>query len=633
MLRSRAFASASALAAGIALLAGDGHVRAQQQQQQQPPQQPATPATPQQQQPPQDQQPRLPTFRTGANIVRVDATVVDHNGNPVPSLSPDDFEVQEDGIAQQIQSFKFVEATGRPAADDDLSLTIRSPEHAAAEAARDDVRVFLIFWDEYHIDQFEAALRAREALGKFVTTAFGPTDLVAIMDPLTPVDAIRFTRTWSDLALEVKKLRGRFNVFVPTRSAAEDAQLERGSDVRRLRAEVSLSALKSAAVFLGSLREGRKAIIFISQGLRALGRDAPYLLGDTIRAANESNTAIYTVDPRGLNGAGVSDSLYDLAFNTGAKAIVNSNRLDAPLLQVVKEASAFYLLGYSSARNPADGRFHQIKVRVKRPGLEVRARKGYWAPSQTAITEAREKAIAAEVPDDIGRALATLTPSTARRLVDLWTGTARTTDGQPALTVAWAPHPVREHSEHPAALVVTGLDASGAAIFDARVEPSGASFPVTPGVMQLRVSVRDGEDQIIDSEVRTLTIPDYDEEHLAFSTPVVLRARTPLELRGLREDLNPAPFPGHEFSRGDRVLVRVSLYNDRGSEAAVSAKLKSRNGRVLVTLPVAPIPNRPGVYEIDFPIASVSVGDFVIALEAARGNERVETMVGIRVGG
>ena len=61
------------------------------------------------------------------------------------------------------------------------------PQHAATEAARDDVRMFVIFWDEYHIDQFGSAVRAREQLTHFVLEAFGPTDLVALMDQLTPV--------------------------------------------------------------------------------------------------------------------------------------------------------------------------------------------------------------------------------------------------------------------------------------------------------------------------------------------------------------------------------------------------------------------------------------------------------------
>ena len=64
-----------------------------------------------------------------------------------------------------------------------------------------------------------------------MTTAFQPTDLVALMDQLTPTDAIRFTRDFNDLSLDVKKLRGRLGVYVPTRSAVEDAQLCEGGDI------------------------------------------------------------------------------------------------------------------------------------------------------------------------------------------------------------------------------------------------------------------------------------------------------------------------------------------------------------------------------------------------------------------
>ncbi len=102
---------------------------------------------------------------------------------------------------------------------DDRSLEIRGPEHAAAEAARDDVRLFLIFWDEYHIGQFAPALRGREALTEFVRTAFGPTDLVGIMDQLTTLDSIRFTRDRFALADQIHGLKGRLGVFIPARSA------------------------------------------------------------------------------------------------------------------------------------------------------------------------------------------------------------------------------------------------------------------------------------------------------------------------------------------------------------------------------------------------------------------------------
>src|SRR5262245_11603463 len=90
--------------------------------------------------------PRPPVFRGGANLVRVDVTVTNNHGDPVTNLTQADFEVSEDGVPQTIQSFELVRSTGEP--NDDRSLPIRSPQHAAYEASREDVRLFLIFWDE-----------------------------------------------------------------------------------------------------------------------------------------------------------------------------------------------------------------------------------------------------------------------------------------------------------------------------------------------------------------------------------------------------------------------------------------------------------------------------------------------------
>ena len=203
------------------------------------------------------QQPR-PVFRTGANVVRVDVTVTTRKGEPATTLTREDFELTEDGSPQVIDSFQFVRSDGTPT--DDRSLDIRSREHAAAEAARDDVRLFLIFWDEYHIGQFMPALRGREVLTDFVRTAFGPTDLVGIMDQLTTLDSIRFTRDRLALAEQVRALKGRFGVYIPTRSAIEEGHLQFPGDIARLRNEVTMTALMSAAAFLGNFREGRKGL-------------------------------------------------------------------------------------------------------------------------------------------------------------------------------------------------------------------------------------------------------------------------------------------------------------------------------------------------------------------------------------
>ena len=87
-------------------------------------------------------------FRAEVNFVTVDVAAVDRFGEPITTLTADDFTVEEDGAAQTIQSFKFVSADGEPAPGSDLSLPIRLLEHGATEAARDEVRVFVLFWDD-----------------------------------------------------------------------------------------------------------------------------------------------------------------------------------------------------------------------------------------------------------------------------------------------------------------------------------------------------------------------------------------------------------------------------------------------------------------------------------------------------
>ena len=73
------------------------------------------------------------------------------------------------------------------------------------------------------------------------------------------------------------------------------------------------------------------------------------------------------------------DTLRLLAEQTDGRAIVNRNDLAIGMKQITRDSSAYYLIGYNSSEAPTDGKFHNIRVRVKRPGVQVRARKGYWA--------------------------------------------------------------------------------------------------------------------------------------------------------------------------------------------------------------------------------------------------------------
>lgn len=580
-------------------------------------------------QPPQEPQPpQPPTFRAEANLVRVDVTVVDRRGEPVGTLTADDFAVEEDGVPQTVQSFKFVSADGqRPPGDSD-ALAIRSPEHAAAEAARDDVRVFVIFWDDYHINRFISAIQGRKALTDFVTSAFGPTDLIALMDPLLPMDALRFTRDRGDLAVRIRKLEGRFGEYMPVRSVLEEAQL--GRDVERLRSEVTLSAMTSAAAHLGSLKEGRKTIILVSEGIPALGRDQSLLVQKMTDTANNNNVAIYTLDPRGLTG-GYADVLRTIAGNTGGEAIVNTNTPATALRQVIKDASAFYLLGYASLRNPTDGKFHKISVRVKRPGVDVRARKGYWAPSLTEVEHARtEAAVADRKPADVTSAMAALSAPRADRMLDVWIGTARGVDRQSEVTVAWTPRPRPGQTPGRGWTVsVTSRAAGGTRVFDSPLETGRVAFTAPPGSLRLDVTMKDADGNALDEEARSIAVPDLSGAGLALSSPVVLRARNLAEARTIAATPDAAPFAAREFVRTDRLFVRFVVY--AAAQAIASAHLLSRAGAPLAELAVTARPGIEGGYQIDLPLSSTARGDYLLAVEAVDGAQKARALVPLRV--
>jgi VWFA-related protein len=136
---------------------------------------------------------------------------------------------------------------------------------------------------------------------------------------------------------------------------------------------------------------------------------------DITDEANRGNATFYTLDPRGLPvfdtpiSANVpisrdfamlrarTDSLRMLADNTDGMAVLNSNDLDVGLKRISNDLSSYYLLGYYSTNASLDGRYHTIKVRVKRPGVDVRARKGYRSATAEEVANARA-ASSAPVP-------------------------------------------------------------------------------------------------------------------------------------------------------------------------------------------------------------------------------------------
>lgn len=576
-----------------------------------------------QQTPQQQQQP--PIFRGGTNIVRVDVTVTDRRGEPATELTRDDFSLTEDGAPQTIESCELVRVTGEPT--DDRSLEIYSASQVAMEAARDDVRLFLIFWDEYHIGQFIPATRGREILTEFVHTAFGPTDLVGIMDQLTTVESIKFTRERLQLVDQVHALKGRLGVYVPPRSAVEQAHLQDFRSIGRLRNEVTASALNAAAAFLGNFREGRKAILFVSQGFPLYGRnDESNRFMEIVRTANTNNTAIYTLDPASEVGRR-PDSLLSLAEETGGRPFVGSNRPELQLPQIVRDSSAYYLLGYRSPA-PVDGKFHRIRVRMNKDGYEVRARSGYFAPTVGEMERGRAEATAAEIPADVERALGELSLNDrSDHLIDYWIGTTRGDQGRTRLSIAWMPKGSAATGKD-LGLAIQGASSDGTSYFaSGRTTSRQLAFDVPPGELVLKLKVIDGRDEELENANRKITVPAFDDATLAVGSPMILRTRTAREARAITEGAEGQPEARREFDRTDRLFVRFPVYGGEG--IATAARLLNRRGKELGVLTVAPL--KDGIYQVDLPLSTSLRDDYVIAIEATRGTDSAKAFVPFRV--
>jgi hypothetical protein len=143
------------------------------------------------------------------------------------------------------------------------------------------------------------------------------------MDPLTTLDGLRYTRDKNYLLERIQKFEGRRGELFPVRSAVEEAQLSQ-RNVWELRAAVSLSALEAIVTHFGGLREGRKSVLFVSQGppVGLPGSSNYPRLEAALQAANRGNVTVHVLDPRPLGSApfGGAEALRRLSSETGGRA-------------------------------------------------------------------------------------------------------------------------------------------------------------------------------------------------------------------------------------------------------------------------------------------------------------------------
>jgi VWFA-related protein len=681
--------------------------------------QPPAPQQPAEKTPPPEP-PQQPVFRTGINFVRVDAIVTDKQGNPVIDLKQTDFEVLEDNKPQSIETFRFVKADGAAPVEAQRPIRTRADEETAA--ANEDSRIFVFFLDDYHV-RLGNSMAARKPLVEFVQNSVGANDLLAVMYPLTPIDAVTLTRDHQSVIRVLANFEGRKFNYEPRNATEQRYALYPAETVERIRRQVALSAIEGLSVKLGALREGRKALIIVSEGYTALlppqlrdpvatmpgfgnpnrrnpragdnsinedraefsGQlDVQQEMQDVFNAANRSNTALYTVDPRGLatgefdidQNVGfqrsnsslrqTQDTLRILADETDGRAFVNRNDFGKAMKQIVSDSSAYYLLGYNSTQAPQDGKFHEIKVRVKRSGTEVRSRKGYWA--LTVADAARTSAVAKPGPPPaVSRALSSISEPSRARLIRTWVGTTRGSNGKTRVTFVWEPVAampgIRRDMATSVALIAASPDGAivfrgnlpdapaagalsgnggaasssppGTAATPPPAAPSGyvVSFEAPPGRLQFRMSVN-GPSGPLDSDDREVVVPDLSDTAVAFGTPRLYIARTPREFQAINKDPEAVPSASRDFRRTDRLVIRTEAYGPGNAVVAITAKLLNKQGQRIAEIPV----NAPAAagqpHLIDFPLASLAAGEYLLELTAAsEGLPPATDLIAFRVGG
>jgi len=361
------------------------------------------------------------------NLVQIDA-VVTKDGKPVRDLKAEDFEIYEDGRKQTITSFAYISnianvpTSGASAAPDKVVTGI-PPEPIQRDAAR---RTIAIVVDDLGLS-WESMTQLRRQVRKFIDDEIEPNDLVAIIRTGGEMGTLQqFTNDKRLLNRAVDQLHwngcSRVGLSVLPR-AGELANVGCGFDTLP-------QTFKALEFILDSMVRlpGRKSMILLTDSLpRGSAAERPESVdavtvgtavtnyGDRLRRITErairASVVIYSVDTQSLQYTGITaaDSVSSqiperepalnrllsvrffmlqqrregsllIAEQTGGFQVTNSN--DFQLDRIHEDQSGYYLLGYRPTQETFNRQFHHIKAKVKRTGMTLRTRYGFYGVSE-----------------------------------------------------------------------------------------------------------------------------------------------------------------------------------------------------------------------------------------------------------
>ena len=372
------------------------------------------------------QEPPSSPIRVSTRLVQASVVVEDKRGHPITGLTKEDFEIFDDGHPQQIAVFSVTsnqvaaDASSRPLPADTFSNRTPGSHNVPSNAA-------VILLDGLNTEITDQIF-ARDEVVKFLLQ-IEPKDRVALYTLGLELKILHdFTSDASTLLAALKQYRAQLTSLVSTLNPADQGladfqtgpsargDLLGGFFLRRTKSNASqqeaealwherssrtLVALLQIAYHLSAL-PGRKTLIwvsgnfpiipdFISYGINTPD-DRLIFEGGFEKAAqmlNSSALVVYPVDAHGLITSrpdyGNLFTMSRVAEQTGGRAFYENNDLQGAIRHAVDDSDLTYELGYYPTNTKWDGRFHQIKVRVKRKGTTIRTRKGYLALAEQPI--------------------------------------------------------------------------------------------------------------------------------------------------------------------------------------------------------------------------------------------------------
>ena len=569
-------------------------------------------------------------FRAEATRVVVDVLVLDADGNPVPGLTADDFELFEEGEQQRVASLEVVdwERYGvNPGANPEEPEIPAPPPMVSGSgppvAVNASPRRFVIVFNRRRADPVNLR-RAKRGLEEFVAHNMVDGDETMILEFANEVRVLQ--EFWPGKEQTLANVRrivpGTYSSFVPESDARESFRM--------------LEALAEALEPV----PGRKIVVFLSMDLQTFadprqivdevaganvegfpGRsamDETNSLLAAIQQLNHANATLYSIDIEGVYGSenqiltsslntfdsmgndlGVapSDAPLDrmaaaanvlaeggnasLAIATGGAHFPNQTNFAVALNRIGVQNELYYLLSFSPSRTELDGSYRNLAVRVRGDhGYRVIARPGYFA------RERRGEVIEATARGDYDYAYPDSLHTYAYLLNPRPGG---------AFGVLAAALP-ESYVEAPAEVRLRVLGSGGQVHAEAsgRVDSSrfwvSAPAPLPAGEHELELVVQRGSD-IVHQDASALTIPPDLGKRFSLSSlfPFAAEAHGP-KLQG------PPVRPVAAFARAEDARVAFFVFpgvTEPVSRVTVAYEIRNEQGEIPVEA------ERPGLFNLD----------------------------------